>query len=266
MSALLDCFQNYMALQKESTKLFSTPNQFKNLCISEYKDGRTKPLLHFIVEHIVDAQLLDLLDICLKLDFNANIQNKVNETTLHVNFKRSPFCCEITRLLMQRGANPCLITTPRNEKGVGVGRETALHYLTKRQSEMNIGQPCTCITIISQHIQTAYGLNVDAKNLNGQTPLHIAVMNNKPNYVKQLLDCKASPVTAFYLNPAAMKGYKPIHLACKIGSKQILSLILLSIFENCNNFQLSEKTSKNEDPLDLILNNFDTQHKRDYAA
>lgn len=63
-----------------------------------------------------------------------------------------------------------------------------------------------------------------------------------------------------------MKGYKPIHLACKIGSKQILSQILLSIFENCNNFQLSEKTCQNEDPLDLILNNFDTQNQRDYVS
>lgn len=32
---------------------------------------------------------------------------------------------------------------------------------------------------------------------------------------------------------------------------------MLSIFENCNNFQLNEKTNQNEDPLDLILGNFE---------
>jgi len=83
----------------------------------------------------------------------------------------------------------------------------------------------------------------------------------KAHSVKQLLDCKASPVTALYLQNNAMKGYKPIHLACKVGSKQILSLIMLSIFENCNNFQLNEKTNENEDPLDLILSNFEDKNE-----
>jgi hypothetical protein len=32
-----------------------------------------------------------------------------------------------------------LVTAPRNERGIDIGRETPLHYLAKRKSELNLG-------------------------------------------------------------------------------------------------------------------------------
>lgn len=73
--------------------------------------------------------------------------------------------------------------------------------------------------MIAQNIHPSYGLNIDAKNISGQNALHVSILNRQANLVKQLLECKASPVTTLYLDHSAMKGYKPIHLACKAGSK-----------------------------------------------
>lgn len=91
---LLACFQKYIALQREHSQLFSIPNLFKNLLITD--NGKQKPLLHFVVEHMNDLELLEILDICLRFEFNPNIQNAINETSLHVNFYKSQFCCQVT--------------------------------------------------------------------------------------------------------------------------------------------------------------------------
>ena len=136
--------------------MFTAPNLFKNLVINDNSQNQVgsdgaqvksviKPLLHFVVESINDQDLIEILDICLRFEFNPNIQNNINETALHICMKQNQFCCQITELLIAGGANPCLITTPRVDKGMNIGRETPLHYLTKRKSEMNGGTLCNCI-------------------------------------------------------------------------------------------------------------------------
>lgn len=159
-------------------------------------------------------------------------------------------------MLMENGANPCLVSKPRHEHGFEIGRDTPLHYLSGRNSDLNLGSVCRCALTLGRKTHPSFRLNMDAKNMSGKTALHLAISNRNANVVKQLLECRASPVIPLFLNSNSMKGYKPIHLACKIGDKQILSYILLSIFENCSNFQLNEKTILGEDPLDLILTNF----------
>lgn len=67
--------------------LISSPSSFKNIQIND--GGRRKPLLHFVIENMADEELLEILDICFKFDFNVNVQNGLNETPLHVNLKRN---------------------------------------------------------------------------------------------------------------------------------------------------------------------------------
>ena len=73
-----------------------------------------------------------------------------------------------------------------------------------------------------------------------QTALHVAILKGNDCFVKQLLDSGASPI-ALYFDPSKPgaseeKGYRPIHMACQVGSKNILSFVLLSIFENISNY------------------------------
>jgi len=57
----------------------------KNLRITN--EGKSKPLVHLIIEHMSDSITFKLLKACLELGFNSNIHNEVNETAFHLNFK-----------------------------------------------------------------------------------------------------------------------------------------------------------------------------------
>ena len=66
-----------------------------NLRVSE--EGKSKPLIHMLVEHVSDDETLGLLRKCLELGFNSNIQNSTNETALHIVCKsQTTLCCSIT--------------------------------------------------------------------------------------------------------------------------------------------------------------------------
>ena len=54
---------------------------------------------------------------------------------------------------------------------------------------------------------------IDSRTQEGLTALHLAILNDLPEMVKQLLESGASPIAD------APNGYKPIHLACQFGSK-----------------------------------------------
>ena len=99
----------------------------------------------------------------------------------------------ISQMLMNFGANPCLLT---NDK-----RMTPIHLLIMRRK-----QNCNCIKIL---MSGKLDQNpIESKTQEGLTALHLAILNDLPDMVKQLLDCGASPIAD------APNGYKPIHLAC----------------------------------------------------
>ena len=110
-------------------------------------------------------------------------------------------------------------------------------------------------------------MNIDTRNEQGQSALHLAIKWNRPIFVKQLLECGSNPdalwVTTNQQSSKGLQpvGYRPLHLACQIGSKEILSLIIISLLENISNFQLNEKTERGEDPLDLIIDNCMAQNE-----
>lgn len=193
---------------------------FRNLVINELK----RPLLHFLVEYSNDEEFItQILLYALQQGFNANISNSNNETPLHINcMRKSSMCCKISQILMNFGANPCLLT---NDK-----RMTPIHLLVMRRK-----QNCECIKILIKNNRA--GQNpIESRTQENLTALHLAILNDQTELVKQLLDCGASPVAE------GPNSYKPIHLACQWGSKGILSYIIISLLENISQFKLNEKT------------------------
>ncbi|XP_022665320.1 integrin-linked protein kinase-like isoform X4 [Varroa destructor] len=79
------------------------------------------------------------------------------------------------------------------------GRTNLLHRATKS---------CN-LSVVRELLQSDY--NIDAKNQDGQTALHLACLEGEPKIALELLDRGASP------NCLDGKGHTPLHYACREG-------------------------------------------------
>lgn len=89
---------------------------------------------------------------------------------------------------------------------------------------------------------------IDALNSDNESALHCAIKAVNNAATSQLLKNKANPLMT------TGDGSMPLHLACEQGNKQILSNVLLSIFENATNFRITAKNAFEQDPLEILIN------------
>lgn len=74
------------------------------------------------------------------------------------------------------------------------------------------------IEVVKELLRTGY--NIDAKDQNGQTALHLACLAGEPKIAYELLEHGAST------NCLDGKGYTPLHYACRQGHLQCVEYLL----------------------------------------
>lgn len=90
--------------------------------------------------------------------------------------------------------------------------EFAIHYYARK------GDPANVRRLIKQ-----FGVSVDMLTTDFQTPLHIAIFNNRSVVVKRLLHYKPN---LYYVNPS---GYTPLRLAIYLKHYEIAHMLMMAM-------------------------------------
>ena len=96
------------------------------------------------------------------------------------------------------------------------------------------------IKAIKQHI--AAGTDVNAKDKEGDTPLHVAAMYNNKE-IAELLIAKGADMEA-----KSKLGHTPLHVAAMLGKKETTELLIN------NGADLNAKLDSGNTPLDFAIN------------
>lgn len=88
------------------------------------------------------------------------------------------------------------------------------------------------------------GVDVEARNARGFTPLHEAIWNGKPQIVQRLLEGGANPNA-----PIIARGldWTPLHEAARFGSNSIIDLLL------AKGAHINSKNTRNRTPVDMAV-------------
>ncbi|KAJ8131634.1 hypothetical protein O1611_g1991 [Lasiodiplodia mahajangana] len=78
------------------------------------------------------------------------------------------------------------------------------------------------------HVLAHNGFDMNRQNENGESPLHLTVLQNKPRVIKQLIEYGA------HLERTNNGGETPLHVACADGEKQVVVERLLEAGANPN--------------------------------
>ncbi|CAL4144561.1 unnamed protein product, partial [Meganyctiphanes norvegica] len=122
----------------------------KEISHKDLKKGGS--LLHWVKNR-------ELTEICLEIDCDSNLLNRLGQSPLHVLVKRNRVQCIVT--LLCRGADPNI----KDDKG-----NTPLHFASQQ-----------LIPVLVQAF-IAFGADINCQNDIGESPRHCASINNdKPN-------------------------------------------------------------------------------------
>lgn len=99
-------------------------------------------------------------------------------------------------------------------------------------------------------ILLSFGVNIDVRDNQQRTPLHIAILKGSLKTVELLLDSGADPAATEEL------GSTPLHLAAELGYPTIVDLLLMT-----NNVNVAAKDFRGLTPLDLATKNNSRDHK-----
>jgi ankyrin repeat protein len=184
------------------------------------------------------AQLgrLDGVDTLIKLGADPySVDNKGNTVLLSACSSRSAIdndVVSIINLLSEKG----LVDLHRvNEEGNNALHISATHPTRAKHTVKTIK------TLVD------LGVNVDAHNKEGKTPLHVAVSSSNNEGAKVLLDCKANP------NLANENGITPLQIAVEKCNTDTI-MLLLENGANTDSFPTEER-NKNKTLIEVIALN-----------
>lgn len=182
-------------------------------------DGNS--VLHRAIDHFRDTELLELL-ISKGVDLNAtNVSLSRYSDVLTHSIMRGDL--DSFNLLLQNGANPNV----RNLDG-----QTPLMYSTQKD-------------IIYLEILLNYPVNVNEKDILGQTALHHAIHYGKPANVQLLIKNGAD------LHIKNVNGVTPLKLALR--SLEIVRILVVNGVDVNQLPNLIETNNVNKDVLDLLI-------------
>ena len=190
----------------------------------------------------------------IKLINLINSRNKDNFSPLYLSCHNDKPECIIE--LLKNGADPngaSIADDSRNEVRELNDHKTAYNQLETKDMK-NGGTPLHwCSTPQCIELMLEMGCNIDARNFQGETVLHLMVNRNKLSCVITLLSYGAD------VNAKGPNGNTPLHLAVKTGQSAMVQAII--VFGADVNLQNSSgetarhlaASSKRTNQMDLIL-------------
>ena len=186
------------------------------------RDRNRNTALHFAVRYPI------LLKEIIKIGGDVNAINKHGSTPLHK--AACEYSADAARVLLKAGAN----VHCRDDKGntplhvaTAQGRDEIAKLLMKNGSDVcttNI-QGKTCMHLIALGCEFveelfARGVQVDAVDELGSTPLHLALLIDDLSLAEVLLKHGSDSQAVDY------KGSTPLHIGCCSGSREAVSVII----------------------------------------
>ncbi|CAB0031095.1 unnamed protein product, partial [Trichogramma brassicae] len=172
------------------------------------------------------------------LQVQVNVQDKFGCTPLHSAVANGNI--EIAKLLLQRGADPNLANN---------ARETALHLLDLVEDD----DPDVVEMIFEACHDKHRPVQIDAQNLDGDTPLHLALIDSNEVVMKSLLKRGANP------NLANIKGHTPLHVLCMDNYHDFNGAVKI-YFDICDTYNrpvvVDAKDNEGLTPLQWAVANF----------
>eukprot|EP00968_Pinguiococcus_pyrenoidosus_P022409 scaffold3218_cov161-Pinguiococcus_pyrenoidosus.AAC.2 len=200
---------------------------------------------------------IDMAEVLLT-DAQANIEDQLKRTPLHIAARVG--CRPIVQLLLDKGGK----VSAKDEEGrtplhfaaatPGVSTIGAMKALLDagaivdspdalKQTALHVAASVGNDGIVEQLIKT-YRANPEAKDTNGQTPLHLASNMNRIRTVASLLKCKAQP------NAADDHSRTPLHLAALHGFEEVAEMLIKG------NADVFAEDEQNRTPADHAVDGF----------
>uniref|UniRef100_A0A8R1HXX3 Protein kinase domain-containing protein n=1 Tax=Caenorhabditis japonica TaxID=281687 RepID=A0A8R1HXX3_CAEJA len=159
---------------------------------------------YFGQENVGVLYLISAVRILLARCANSNLGGAVNDRPIHLSSAKG--FTAITKLLLDSQADPLLADDEGNQ---------ALHYASKSGN-------LTILTMLLKHVK---GVNdkICARNLYGDTALHLSCYNGRLDIVKALLECSPTNI----VNMENVFSETPLHAACTGGkSIELVSFLI----------------------------------------
>ncbi|EGC39321.1 hypothetical protein DICPUDRAFT_16456, partial [Dictyostelium purpureum] len=135
---------------------------------------------------------------------DMNVQDKSGYTPLHVAASN----CDDQILMLLLGYDEVNVNTINND------RNSALHYFCQKFKSPNLHEPF--------QLFLKKGVNINAQNKNGETPLHKSIFNNNVRVlmVNILLEAGAE------VNVLNSRGESPLHFAVHLGREDLVTILV----------------------------------------
>ncbi|MGI2261768.1 ankyrin repeat domain-containing protein [Candidatus Cardinium hertigii] len=167
-------------------------------------------------QRIVSSKLMTGLNLGLSLVLTTSCSKLSGRYGMHeINQKKS----NIINANTARQGNYSRLNTELNEESIDDKGNTLLHIEVMKGN----------IKMVNQLIDDGY--NIDLKNKDLYTPLHLAVESHNGNAIKLL---KALIEKNACVNVQNKYGYSPLHIACKKGDIEKVKILLSSTSINVN--------------------------------
>ncbi|MCA7010841.1 ankyrin repeat domain-containing protein [Wolbachia endosymbiont of Tribolium confusum] len=171
------------------------------------QDGKTP--LHFAAEN--DHK--DVVRLLIKVGAGINAENRDGWTPLHFAAENSHV--DIVKLLIEKGANV-------NAAGRDIWilhRWTLYGGVLYGWTPLHLATKDGCVEIVNTLLK-AKGINVNAADQDGKTPLHFAAENSHVDIVKLLIEKGAD------VNAAGQDGRTPLHFAAENSHVDVVKLLI----------------------------------------
>ncbi|XP_071122381.1 ankyrin repeat domain-containing protein 50-like [Mytilus edulis] len=201
------------------------------------QDYQSKSPLHFACQ----SDSLSLCEFLISIKANVNMQDYQNKSPLHFACERIEPNIDIIEVLLKNKASFELFD---------IAGKTPLHVICERFQ--NFRQDTKHFNMFLLEISSkyksivksliSYGADVNARDNEGETPLHKTCRYGNNELVKTILSSNKSD-----LNLRNKEGQTPLYLACKFSHEQVIKILL----ERQADTTLEDKDGKS--PLDVSL-------------
>lgn len=171
-------------------------------------------------------------------------------TTLHIATKRG--CVEVTNMLLEQAKklHSNEEKHPDSEEGNVDKVKVVVSYLKEENNDkdtpLHLAAEGGHAEVVKLLLEYSSSLDLEVKNVHGNTLLHQATMNGRDKVVQVLLD---HAPTQFDLDDENNDGNTPLHLAAKEGHVEVVRVLFGCALE----LQLDKKNKDKNTPLHLAM-------------
>lgn len=194
---------------------------------------RDKNLATPLFDAISCPQPLNMIDLLLEAGANADIPDNAGKIPLHAAAESAPV--SVIRQLIEATQNPnrpdekgyqplhraCEKNTVDAVQAILFERVAVFSSVMDGDTCLHLAASRSDSTAVADYLLTTDAAQlVNAVNLNGRSPLHLAVLNRREGLVSAMLDAGA------HVNMPDSKGFTPLHEAAETSNFRMAQLLI----------------------------------------